>query len=586
MRLLGLCHDVNICSACVVVDGRVVAAVPEERLDRVKRSRGFPVRAIDECLRLAGQSFGDIQEIAIGWNPGIDAETVPDGYLQSRRAHAEHFMQVPARLLRAAAARASHATTLRDLWEGAPPITFVDHYRAHLGNAVFLSPWDRCAILLLDARGERQTGLLGKADGAKIEVFAETSFPHSLGLFYGALTQYLGFQPDGDEWKVTTLAAYAEGTREYFDPMRRLVRLHQDGTFSLALDYFAFYNASDTRWYSDRLVELFGPPRLPDEPITPRHYEIAGALQNAFEEALTHMLQHLHRRSGLDHVVCNGGCFMNSVFNGKITRVSPFTDCFIGSCPDDSGTSVGAALYVHSLRTGKRPAATMTHTYWGSGFSDAECLAAVRGYKLPATEAVADPAAAAAADLADGRLVGWFQGRAEFGQRALGNRSILADPRRAESRDLVNRAAKHRETFQPFAPSILAERVEEFFDCPPGTRVPYMEKVLHFRPEKQAGVPAVVHADGTGRVQTVAPDHDSPRYRQLIEHFAGLTGIPLVLNTSFNLTGDPIVNSPEDAIRTFYTGGLDVLYLGNVRLAKEGAGSIRTALTLNSAILA
>ena len=571
MRILGLCHDVNVCSACVVLDGQVVAAIPEERLDRVKQSRVFPVRAIDECLRLSGCLLNELDEIAIGWNPAIELETIPAGYLQSRRWRTEHLMQVPARLLQAARAHASHRTTLQDLWDGAPPITFVDHYRAHLGNAVFLSPWDRCAVLLLDGRGERQTGLLGRADGPEIEVFAETVFPHSLGLFYGAFTQYLGFTPDSDEWKVMALAAYAEGSREYHEPMQRLVRLHTNGTFSLALEYFAFYNFSDPRWYSDSLVELFGPPRGREEPITARHYEIAGALQNTFEAVMTHMLRHLHQRAAVDHVVVNGGCFMNSLFNGKITRVSPFTESFVGSCPDDSGTSIGAALYLHALRTGQRPNATMTHSYWGSEFDDAECLRQVRLFRLPDAVVVTDPAAMAAADLEAGRLVGWFQGRAEFGQRALGNRSILADPRRAEAKELVNAAVKYRESFRPFAPAILAERVANWFECDSDTRVPYMEKVLPFRTERRAAVPAVVHADGTGRLQTVDRNHPSPRYRQLIENFEKRTGSPIVLNTSFNLNGEPIVNSPQDAIRTFYSCGLDVLYLGNVRIAKAGA---------------
>jgi carbamoyltransferase len=571
MRILGLCHDVNVCSACVVVDGQVVAAIPEERLDRVKQSRVFPIRAIEECLRLSECSLRDIDEIAVGWNPGIELETIPAGYLQSRRWRTEHFMQVPARLLQAAKSRASHGSSLRDLWDGAPPITFVDHYRAHLGNAVFLSPWEQCAVLLLDGRGERQTGLLGRADGAAIEVLAETAFPHSLGLFYGAITQYLGFTPDSDEWKVMALAAYENGSRKFYDSMRRLIQLHENGTFSLALEHFAFYNFSDPRWYSDSLVELFGPPRAREDPITERHYEIAGALQHTFEEALTHMLTRLHERTGLDQVVVNGGCFMNSLFNGKITRVSPFTDCFVGSCPDDSGTSVGAALYLHAQRTGERPKATMSHSYWGTGFSDAECLSQVRQFRLPATEVLDDPSAAAAQDLVAGRLVGWFQGRAEFGQRALGNRSILADPRRADAKDVVNAAVKYRESFRPFAPAILAEKVAEWFECEAGMRVPYMEKVLPFRAERRAAVPAVVHQDGTGRLQTVDRDHPTPRYRQLIEHFERLTGVPIVLNTSFNLNGEPIVNSPQDAIRTFYSCGLDVLYLGNVRIAKAGA---------------
>ncbi|HVE16502.1 MAG TPA: carbamoyltransferase C-terminal domain-containing protein, partial [Chthoniobacterales bacterium] len=278
-------------------------------------------------------------------------------------------------------------------------------------------------------------------------------------------------------------------------------------------------------------------------------------------------LKCLHRRTGLTKLAVSGGCFMNSVFNGKITSVSPFEECFISSCPDDSGTSVGAALYLHAQRTGERPKSNSSHNYWGLGFSDEDCLQAVTRYQLPNARVVSSPSTEAAADLVAGRLVGWFQDRAEFGQRALGNRSILADPRSPDARDKINAAVKYREAYRPFAPAILAERVDEYFECAAGTRVPFMEKVLPFREAKRSRVPAVVHEDGTGRLQTV--DQDSTRrFRELIQEFDRITGIPLVLNTSFNVNGEPIVNSPEDAIRTFYSCGLNVLYLGNVRIAK------------------
>jgi carbamoyltransferase len=349
--------------------------------------------------------------------------------------------------------------------------------------------------------------------------------------------------------------------------MRRLIHVDERGRFTVALEYFAYYNFADPCWYSDLLVQAFGPPRSRHEPITPRHQRIAGAMQLVFEETVTAIAARLHDRTGLDRLVVSGGCFMNSLFNGKITRVTPFHECFIGSCPDDSGTSIGAALWLHALRTGRRPEAGGGHNYWGTGFTDEECLKAVRRYKLSGAQVLEDPALQAARDLVDGRLVGWFQGRAEFGQRALGNRSILADPRRAEAKDIVNAAVKYRESFRPFAPAILAERIGEYFECDPGTEVRYMEKVLSFRPEKRNDVPAVVHADGTGRVQTVH-EGDNPRYRRVIEEFERLTGVPIILNTSFNLNGEPMVDSPEDAIRTFFVCGLDVLYLGNVRISK------------------
>ncbi len=588
MRILGLCHDVLICSACLVEDGRVVAAIAEERLDRVKRSRVFPVLAAERCLELAGTTLDAVDEIAVAWNPALEMETTPSGWLGARRWRSEHAYQVPSRLLRLAGRPGGATMQHTDLWDDAPPVTYVDHYLAHAANAIFLSPFDEAAVVAMDGRGEKRTGILGRARGAEIEVIEETLFPHSLGLFYGALTQFLGFQPDGDEWKVMALASFADAENAYLDRVRSLVRVDDRGRVHLALDHFQHYNFWDPRLYSDLLVELLGPPRAPSAALEPRHEQIAAALQRTFEEVMARVLTVLHERTGLRRVAVSGGCFMNSVFNGKITELTPFEEVFVGSCPDDSGTSIGAALWVHAERTGERPASGIRHNSWGVGYSDAECLDVAERYKLPNARVVPDPAAAAAADLVAGRLVGWFQGRQEFGQRALGNRSILADPRQPGAKDQINAAVKFRESFRPFAPAILAERVSDYFECEPGLAVPFMERVLPFREEKKAEVPAVVHADGSGRLQTV-DEHASARYRDLILAFEARTGVPLVLNTSFNLNGEPVVTSPEDAIRTFFSCGLDVLYLGTVRISKtpedaqvDRAGSHRSAQPLGA----
>jgi carbamoyltransferase len=566
MRILGICHDVLICSAGLIEDGRVVVAIPEERLDRNKQSRVFPTRAIQACLDQAGVTMADIDEIAVAWNPGIDAETTPSGWVDARRWRAEHFSQVPIRFLQSQAQRAADTISVQSLWPDAPPITYVDHYLSHFGNAYYLSPYDACAVAIFDGRAERKTGMLARARGTELEILQETNYPHSLGLLYGAVTQFLGFRPDSDEWKVMALASYAEADNEYLEPMRRLVDVHDDGGFSVDLSYLAYYNYWDGRMYGDRFAETFGPPRTGTEPLTSRHERIAAAMQEVFEEALIRILGRLHENSGEDRLVVSGGCFMNSVLNGKITDLTPFKEVFITSCPDDSGTSIGAALYLHGLRTGEHCSTAMTHNYWGPSYSDEECRAVVDRFKLVGEEAT-DPGKSAAEDLAAGKLVGWFQGPAEFGQRALGGRSILADPRRGDAKELVNAAVKYREGFRPFAPAILAEKVAEWFECEPDTRVPFMERVHQFRSEKRDAVPAVVHVDGSGRLQTVDA-HANPRYHRLISQFEELTGVPIVLNTSFNLNGEPIVCAPEDAVRTFYSCGLDVLYLGNVRVTK------------------
>ncbi|CAN5428744.1 carbamoyltransferase [soil metagenome] len=566
MNILGICHDVYICSAAVVVDGVVVSAIPEERLDRKKLSSVFPVLAVQRCLDEAGMTLGDIDEIAVAWNPAIDIQTTPAGYLSSRRWRTEHLQQVPARIAMLAGTPANGEMTLTNVARGVPPVTFVDHYHSHIGNAFLTCPADPVAFLVMDGRGETLTSQMGVARGADLEVFSEVHFPHSLGLFYGTITQFLGFKHDSDEWKVMALASYADPDNPITDRLRKLITVHEDGRFELALEYFEYFNYFDRRQFSDRFVGEFGPPRLRHEPITAEHQMLASAMQQVFEETVTRIATALHQRSGLDQVILSGGCFMNSVFNGKVDRLTPFKTAAITSCPDDSGTSIGAALFLHNMRSGERPP-TAGHNYWGPEYSDAACLDTVQRYKFGLAEVVDEPSRRAAEDLADGRIIGWFQGRMEFGQRALGNRSILLDPRREDGRDVVNAAVKFREAFRPFAPAILAERVSEWFECPPETRVPFMERVIMFRPEKRSEVPAVVHVDGSGRLQTVERE-DNPRYYDLIEHFSELTGVPIVLNTSFNLNGEPIVCTPDDAIRTFSTCGLDVLYLGNVRVSK------------------
>lgn len=567
MHVLGICHDVLICSAALIRDGVVVAAIPEERLDRVKQSRVFPSLAIQKCLEMGGLALSDVDEIAIAWNPGIELETIPGGYLSSRRWRTEHLMQVPARFMQLLGTGATDEITITGAAQGCPPISFVNHYDSHVGKAMFSSPFEQAAIVVLDGRAEKQTSLLAVGRGTKIEKLAEVRFPHSIGLFYGTITQHLGFKPDGDEWKVMALASYASGDNEFYPILKSLIHVLEDGTFEMALDHFEYHNFFDRRMYSDKLVRKLGAPRKRSEPLTDRHEKLAAAMQRVFEETVSEILTRLHARTGLDNLVVTGGCFMNSVYNGKIEEKTPFKHVFIGGAPDDSGTAVGAALWLHSQRTGKRAPEGVRHNYWGPEFTDAQCLDVAKRFRISSAQVVDNPSAAAAKDLVDGKIIGWFQGRMEFGQRALGNRSILLDPRRKDGRDVVNAAIKFREAFRPFAPAILLEKTHEWFECAPGTKVPFMERVLQFRPEKRELVPAVVHADGSGRLQTVDKD-SSPRYHALIEAFEQLTGVPIVLNTSFNLNGEAIVCSPEDALRTFYTCALEVLYLGNVRITK------------------
>ena len=543
LRILGICHDVLICSAAVVEDGQVVSAIAEERLDRVKQSRVFPSLAIVRCLDEAGLTMKDIDHVAVGWNPGHELETVPAGYLASRRHRSEHLLQVPARLQQLSGGTAAARLTIEGVYGEAPPVSFVNHYDAHVGAGYFMSPFEEAALLTMDGRGEKHTGQLGVARGHEVEVFEEILYPHSIGLFYGAVTQFLGFKPDADEWKVMALGSYADADNEFYEDLAGLVRVDDRGRFDLALDYFEFYNLVDGRMFSDRFVRRFGTPRRRDDEILPRHQQLAAATQRIFELSVAKILTALQERTGMSNVALSGGCFMNSVFNGKVEQLTPFSQSYVSSCPDDSGTSVGAALFLEAQLSGQKSASPPQHNYWGPSYTDEQCLAATKRYRLPGVEVVEDPSVRAAADLVEGKIVGWFQGGMEFGQRALGSRSILLDPRREDGKDVINAAVKYRESFRPFAPAILAERVADYFECSPDTRVPFMERVLPFRQDKQDEVPAVVHADGSGRLQTVERAH-APRYRALIEEFDRLTGVPIVLNTSFNLNGEPVVCSP------------------------------------------
>jgi carbamoyltransferase len=343
MKILGISHDLPISSVCVTIDGRVVSAIPEERLDRIKQSRTFPVRAIKQCLKEAGLELASIDEIAISWNPSLDLESLPVGYLTGRRWRTEHLMQVPAHFIKNFATVAADPLTQTGI-KNCPPITYVNHYLAHAGNAVFLSPFDECAALILDGRGEKQTQLVATYSGGKFTVIDEVFFPHSMGLLYGTVTEFLGFRPDVDEWKVMALAAFAKEPNPYISAFRELIRVDDSGKFELNLPYFQFYNYWDRRMYSDLFVKTFGPPRGSGEAFNERHHALASALQLVFEESVAKICTAIHKRTNISRLVAAGGCFMNSVFNGKIETLTPFKEAFVSSCPDDSGTSVGAAL--------------------------------------------------------------------------------------------------------------------------------------------------------------------------------------------------------------------------------------------------
>jgi carbamoyltransferase len=448
------------------------------------------------------------------------------------------------------------------------PLDHVEHHLCHMASAYLVSPFEEAAVLSIDGFGDFVSTMLGRARGDQIEVLERIEFPHSLGIFYTAVTQFLGFPKYGDEGKVMGLAPY--GKPVYLDQMAKLLRVQRDGTFELGLDYYRHHaEGVDMTWdsgspvigriFSDEMVREFGPPREPKAPLTPHYENIAASLQKALEEAILALMNRLHRQVPSRNLALAGGVAFNSVTNGLIFDRTPFRDVFIQPASGDAGTAVGAAFHVATAKLGQKRRFRMEHAFTGPGYGEAACRAALDSASIPYVR-LEDPAQRAAELCAQGKVVGWFQGRMEFGPRALGNRSILCDPRRADMKDILNARIKHREAFRPFAPVILAERTGEYFekDYPS----PFMLLVYQIRPEKRPEIPAVTHVDGSGRLQTVTRAENEPYY-EAIEKFGRLTGTPVLLNTSFN-ENEPIVCSPEDAVRCWLTTKMDALFLGNL----------------------
>ncbi len=552
-------------SACLLGDGVLLSAICEERLSRIKQDKGFPHRAIDYCCEVAGIEFGQISDAFLGWHPrhylrksdGMLNEALRArgklGYvaLNELATHSAHDLcDVEQRL------RTAHAELA---------IHFVDHHRAHLANSLCGSGFPSADFMILDGFGEITTGMCGHAAPEGVDTFLQYPTPHSMGSFYSVFTDYMGYQPDGDEWKVMALSALGDPT-VYYDRIRPLVKV--DGLrFELDLSFFEHYIFFKPGFYSEKLVELLGPPMAAGATPGKRECDIVAAVQRVAEETLFSLLGALHARTGSDTLAVGGGFFMNSVLNGKLLERTPYRRVFIGGSPDDSGISIGSALHgareVLNLSSTREAA---RHNYFGHTYSNKEILGELTRRKIRHTR-LDDASTAGARLIHDGRILGWFQGGSEFGQRALGNRSILADPTRAEMKDAVNASVKYREGFRPFAPAILSERQREVLDIPEDATAYFMEKVFRIRPDWQARVPAVTHFDGSGRPQTVLRE-TNPRFHGLITEFERLTGIPLVLNTSFNINGMPLVETPGDALSCFFACGLDALIMGDFLVEK------------------
>lgn len=560
----GYSHD---SSAGLLCDGKLIAAVQEERLTRIKHIGGFPYESIKYCLKAGGVKPQDISAIAF-----YTKKSNWDGYLwdvlKISFRHIGFTMANPKGFVHSVGYRVYKSLNFRADLErffyetGFKKTRFFDyqHHACHAASAFFASPFEEGLVLCVDGGGDGKTTTAWVGKGNRLtEIDLEIRNPHSLGLIYTRITKYLGFLSPGDEYKVMGLAAY--GKPAYLDRIREMIRLREGG-YRLNMEYFNYqYEYS----LSEKFYKEFGPPRKKGEEITEHHANMAASMQKLFEEVLLHLALWIKKTTGLRNLAISGGSALNCRGNGRLLLTGEFDNIFVPPAASDLGTSIGAAQY-HYHQTLNMPRTFVLKTDdWGPGYTDQEILEELvrSGVRY---EDVQNPAATAAKLLAEGKIVGWFQGRMEFGPRALGYRSILADPRQKSIKDRINKTIKFREEFRPFAPAILREHVKDYFNA--DVNCPFMTFTLDVLAEKRDFVPGIVHVDGTGRLQTVSRE-DQPLYYALIAGFKELTGVPVVLNTSFNLAGEPIVCSPYDAIRTFFTCGMDILIIGKYLLRKS-----------------
>ncbi len=576
MKIVGLNAYHGDAAAALVVDGQLIAAVEEERFNRIKHWAGFPAESIRWCLQQAGLKASDIDHVAISFNPKANL-------LRRVGFVATHWPSMSAILDRLK--RQGKTRGLEDQFaeavggdRGQIKAEFhrIEHHQTHVAAGFLISPFEEAAVLSVDGMGDFTSTLTAHAKGNDWKEFDRVFFPHSIGFLYTAITMYLGFPYYGDEYKVMGLAPYGEP--EFADFFRRMIRPKGD-TFELNLDYFTHHRKGVRMTWNDgapviepffsgKLIRELGPQRDRKAAMTSRHDNIAKSLQVVTEEIIMHLLNRLHAKTGCANVCMTGGVAMNSVANGKITTQTPFKNVYIPAGAADNGTSFGAAFYVWNHLLKKSRTFVQDHAYWGCSSTNDEAIAAANAAGLP-YELLDDASLVdRVTDLMiNGNVVGWFQGAMEFGARALGNRTLLADPRRTDMRDIINLRIKFREKFRPFAPSILEEHVGDWFEISEAT--PYMEKVFPIRAEKHAIIPAVTHVDGSGRLQTVSK-RTNPLYHRLISRFHAKTGVPIVLNTSLN-ENEPIVRTPAEAISCFLRTDMDVIAIGSLLLDRHRA---------------
>jgi carbamoyltransferase len=566
--VLGI-NNMHDASCALVIDGRIVAAAEEERFSRVKHASGLPVHAMHYCLEAAGLRAGDLDVVVAAWRPWVlkvramltlkSVVSSPYAFVSKAKRGAGQMGREWKELFTLEKLLGRH------LGRGGYLVRHLEHHLAHAASAFLCSPFEEAAILTVDGAGEQDSTVLWHGQGRQMRKLAAVRLPHSLGQLYSATTAFLGFKVQHDEYKVMGLAAM--GTPRYAAYLLdNVVSLRADGDFWVK-PYFLDYHMARSSRFSPSAVKLFGPPRRPNEDISERHADVAASVQHVLEQALFNLLRHLHERTQSPRLGLAGGVALNCTANGKIFTRTPFQEVFVQPAAGDNGTALGAALYWTNPGP-QRSTASLPHSYWGPSYGRDRIEAALRGAGVSYTECNEDELVDKVARLlAHGDVVGWFHGRMEWGPRALGARSLLADPRRPDIKEKINRIIKKREPFRPFAPSVLEERATEYFEGYHPS--PFMLFTFPVKPDKRPTIPAVTHTDGTARPQGVT-EEGSPRYYRLIRRFGEITGIPMVLNTSFNVD-EPIVCSPEDALATFLGCEMNHLVIENFVVAKPDA---------------
>jgi len=562
MIILGLNFHFHDSTACIIKNGELIIAIEEERLTREKHTGEFPCHAINRCLSDAGIGYEDIDHIAISadfskhnFKKIIYALKKPSKAITFLK---QEFLRPFYRAKEFKQWYQSHFS------EHTPIVHHVEHHLSHIAGSFYVSPYDKAALLSLDGSGEWSTAWTGFGEGNKVERYTESFFPHSIGSFYEAVTEFCGFRPNYDEGKTMGLAPFGDASI-FYEQAKKIIHIDDNNSFEVDLSYFRYQDGGSRRC-SEKFYSIFGQPRKYSKTaeFEKHHYDTAAAFQKVLEEVAIKICRNLQQKTQADYLVIAGGVSLNSVMNGEIIRQTDFKDLYVMPAAGDNGTAIGAAFYLYNNILNQPRCFVHSNPFVGTEYSDEYIEAELKKYKLKYTRSD-DICLQTAKELADGKIIGWFQGKMEIGPRALGARSILANPVYADMKEKINAEVKYREPYRPFAPSIISERTKEFFDL--DVNAPFMLKVCQVIEEKKSVIPAVTHVDGSARVQTVHKE-TNPEYHRLIDELGKLTNVPIVLNTSFNVMGEPVVESPADAIRCFFTTGLDILSIGNFLVYK------------------